>query len=623
MLAATGASAQSVFTSGDLLVTTSTYAGTASTVMVGSTQLAGATAGETVLATSNGQYSQVFSNANTDPAFGVTSPITLEELTPSGQLVATFPIAGAVTSFSSKSEMGIHLTSDQTGITFTGYNAPVNSIDVSNSNTPTVTDPTNPVTVALFGAWSRVIITLNADGSSTVTPTDAYSGNNMRAAILDDGVYYLVGNAGNSGSGPTAATQDLLSSDTGVQLLAQGSAGPTTVVGKFYGTPGSPSSTGDQYGFSITQLGDPADKTGKDDNFRGETIYNNTLYVSKGSGSNGVNTVYQVGTAGSLPTASTASSLTISILPGFSQTLAKGTQKGTIYYPFGLFFANANTLYVADEGGQTVNDEVGGSTYATNTGGLQKWTYNTATSMWSLAYTLTAGLNLGQPYTVSGSVTDSTGSVIQYVDGLRHLAGVVSADGTTVTFYATTSTINSTASGSTGLGDAGAAPNQLVTITDTIGATTLPANESFTVLQTAAYGQVLRGVSFVPTVLPTTKPVSIAESASTVQSGQTATLTATPGGTGPFTYQWYTGTSGNTASPIGGATSAAYTTAALSATTSYWVEVTTANGIIENSPTTTITVSAANSNVPVPPWALGVLGLGLLGAAARRRSRPG
>jgi hypothetical protein len=39
---------------------------------------------------------------------------------------------------------------------------------------------------------------------------------------------------------------------------------------------------------------------GKDDNFRGMTIYNDTLYVTKGSGSNGVNTVYQVGPAGAL-----------------------------------------------------------------------------------------------------------------------------------------------------------------------------------------------------------------------------------------------------------------------------------------------------------------------------------
>ena len=45
-------------------------------------------------------------------------------------------------------------------------------------------------------------------------------------------------------------------------------------------------------------LGDKADKVGKDDNFRGLTIFNNVVYFTKGSGSNGVNTVYFVDTTG-------------------------------------------------------------------------------------------------------------------------------------------------------------------------------------------------------------------------------------------------------------------------------------------------------------------------------------
>ena len=48
------------------------------------------------------------------------------------------------------------------------------------------------------------------------------------------------------------------------------------------------------------------DKPGKDTNFRGLTIFDDTLYVTKGSGGNGVNTVYQVGPRGSLPTTSNA-----------------------------------------------------------------------------------------------------------------------------------------------------------------------------------------------------------------------------------------------------------------------------------------------------------------------------
>jgi hypothetical protein len=413
----------------------------------------------------------------------------------------------------------------------------------------------------------------------------------------------MVGNAGNSGSPKPAATiLDELSANTGVQYILQGNAGATTVVGEY--TNSSYGNTkGDQYGFNITSVGGAADNTGKDDNFRGITLYDNTLYVSKGSGSNGIDTVYQVGTAGTLPTASSASSTLITILPGFPSVSEAST-----YHPFGLFFANPNTLYVADEGGQVITDEVGGSTYATNNGGLQKWTFNG--SKWTLQYTLTAGLNLGMGYTVSGTVTDSTGSVTQYPDGLRHLAGVVNGD--SVTIYATTSTVD-------GLADQGASPNQLVVITDSLSATgpVAPAGESFTVLQTAAYGQVLRGVQFAPTVLPASgqSPV-VAASVRTIDAGQSSTLAATPSGSGSFTYQWYSGSSGNTAHPIAGATGAAYT-AAPATTTSYWVQITNSNGIVENSATITITVNNTTDG-PLPLWALGALGAGMIGVARRR-----
>ena len=62
---------------------------------------------------------------------------------------------------------------------------------------------------------------------------------------------------------------------------------------------------------------------------------------------------------------------------------------------FTTFFRR--TLYVADEGDGTLADA------ATGTGGLQKWILVGKT--WQLAYTLTAGLNLGHPYTVPGYPT--------------------------------------------------------------------------------------------------------------------------------------------------------------------------------------------------------------------------
>ncbi len=217
------------------------------------------------------------------------------------------------------------------------------------------------------------------------------------------------------------------------------------------------------------------DKQPKDNNFRGETISGNTLYVTKGSGSNGINTVYQVGTAGSLPTAANAAAAPITILPGFPTTLAKDATN-TSLYPFGLFFANADTLYVADEGPQSLA--------ADPNAGLEKWSLVNGT--WQLDYTLQNGLNLDQTYSVPGYPTADDPAVT----GLRNLTGVVNPDGT-VTLYAATATYSN-------LGDPGADPNGLVAITDSLDATTLPGGEGFGTVVAPAYGVVVRGVAFAP-----------------------------------------------------------------------------------------------------------------------------
>ena len=75
-------------------------------------------------------------------------------------------------------------------------------------------------------------------------------------------------------------------------------------------------------------------------------------------------------------------------------------------------------------------------------------------------------------------------------DGLRNLTGQVNPDGS-VTIWAIISTVS-------GNGDPGADPSRLVTITDQPGATSPATGESFRTVQTAANGQVLRGVSFTP-----------------------------------------------------------------------------------------------------------------------------
>ena len=184
----------------------------------------------------------------------------------------------------------------------------------------------------------------------------------------------------------------------------------------------------------------------------------------------------------------TASSTQIAILPGFPIGLATNISTDptsanfatTDLHPFGIWFANATTLYVADEG-----DGVNTTANAQNpNGGLQKWTLSTGT--WHLDYTLQDGLGLGAPYSIAGLDP----SLYPATDGLRNLTGKVNRDGT-VTIFAITSTISNS-------GDQGTDPNRLVSITDRLSATSPPAHEHFHVLETAGFGQVLRGVASTP-----------------------------------------------------------------------------------------------------------------------------
>jgi len=86
----------------------------------------------------------------------------------------------------------------------------------------------------------------------------------------------------------------------------------------------------------------------------------------------------------------------------------------------------------------------------------------------------------------------------------------------------------------------------------------------------------------------TTQPASV-----TVISGGTATFTVTASGTSPA-FQWYAGTSGNTNSPISGATGNSFTTPVLTETASYWVRASNAAGT-DDSNTATVTVAGTTN----------------------------
>jgi hypothetical protein len=494
----------SYFRPGNLLVSRSVYQGDAGTVTAGTTVLPPGCTSDCVVANDDGTYPGVWNNDQVDANFGVTSPIYLDQLTPAGRLVSTLPVPdragdGLVTSFSSKSEMALNLSTDGRYVTFMGYVAPVNGVDVSNSNTPGAPDPTNPVP----GNDYRAVAQVDPRGRFEFTETNAYSGNNGRAAIRDDstGQYYTAGNAGN-GSNPQPVG---VITGTGLQLV-RAQDRPERAQ-----RPGATTPLG---GFSVTQLGDQADKIGKDTNFRGLTVFDNVVYTTKGSGSNGIDTVYFVDTTGHAcpngvglpqpgakppttplpfdPTTVQSQGLpnNMCVLAGFPTA-----EKSATSVPFGIWFANPDTLYVADEGnGDTTFDPATDSytaAAAQTAAGLQKWVRSGGS--WHLAYTLSAGLDLGTPYRVPGYPTGTnpvTGLPwTPATDGLRNITGRVDPNGT-VTIWALTSTVS-------GAGDQGADPNKLVAVDDRVGATT-GGHERFTTVRSARAGEVLRGVSLTP-----------------------------------------------------------------------------------------------------------------------------
>jgi hypothetical protein len=79
---------------------------------------------------------------------------------------------------------------------------------------------------------------------------------------------------------------------------------------------------------------------------------------------------------------------------------------------------------------------------------------------------------------------------------------------------------------------------------------------------------------------------------STVGLGRPAQLSVKASGSGPLTYQWFTGASGLTNFPLAGGASANFTTSALNDTTSYWVRVSNPCGSVD-SQTATVNVSAS------------------------------
>jgi hypothetical protein len=230
------------------------------------------------------------------------------------------------------------------------------------------------------------------DGNGTVDLstrlTDAQSGNNPRSVLSNDGGQFWT--AGGAGG----VNYSLLGATTSTSI---NTAAPT----------------------NLRRLG----------------AFGGTLYASSASGTAGVYSF------GSLPTAGLV-----------TPTLLFATGTNTNSSPYDFIFANANTVYVADDRA------------AASGGGIQKWVNNGGT--WSLNYTL----NLGA--------------------GARDLA----YDSASKTLYAVTADDAQTAGVVT-------TNNRIVSIVDT------GASATATTIATSSGNDLFRGVEFVPVPEPATMAV--------------------------------------------------------------------------------------------------------------------
>ena len=396
------------------------------------------------------------------------APITLEEITTTGSIVGTEVLPQTTTTVDGTTEYAI---SGEYGSSSEG------ALQLSADGQSLVIGGYG-VNAAAFNSGGASTYGSTSLAQSTSLTTTAYTA--VPRVIADIGYDGTVDtstaiyNIFNTNNIRSVATEN----GTSFYVGGQGVKGDST-QGVFYAQDGSNTAT--------------AINTATD--VRDVQILDGQLYVSTDS-SQGVS---DISLYSALPTSAT----TGTVLPGIDGTLTltaaqeNGVDDADVgktinLSPEGYFFANATTLYIADGG----NPKAGGL----GDGGLQKWTFNGTT--WQLDYTLSAGLNLVADTATSGTT------------GLIGLTGTVV--GGEVYLYATNST----------LGDLD--QTYVYGITDTLSATTLPTDETFTALVTAAADTNIRGISFAPTestaVTSTTVVSAGATVSETVTSGTTVTV---------------------------------------------------------------------------------------------------
>ncbi len=410
------------------------------------------------------------------------APLTLFEFNPNGTgapatyvgaLVlpqtasgANVPVSGE---YGSSSEGTLQLSGNGKSLTIMGYGVNAAAFNADPAKYSSTGNPalgqSGSLTGQSYTPVPRVVAVIGADGSvnSTTALTNIFDQNNPRSVYSVDGTSFYVSGQGNY---------------------------PDATGGVFYTTLGSHSAT------SITG---PDAGSGTSQDTRTVEVYDGQLYVSSDSkkGSTNRSFIGTLGSQGSLPTSEANGGSGPTMLPGFGNS--GGTGKETIttgpnsngnglnagkqisLSPSNYFFANADTLYVADTG----NGKQTSATSAIGDGGLQKWTFNGTT--WTLDYTLAAGLDLVENNTTDPANTAGT-------TGLYGLTGeVLTINGVQeVELFATNATIGDTD------------PTYLYGITDVLADLTNPGNEVFTELAAAPADSTFKGVAFAPSPVPET-----------------------------------------------------------------------------------------------------------------------
>lgn len=414
------------------------------------------------------------------------APLTLYEFNPTGTNqtpVATLVLPTATSGtnsvisgeYGSSSEGTLQLTGNGQQLTIAGYGigaAAYNSTyDLNGSGTALAQSCSLSPASGCAGVpqVSRVIAVVGADGSVNTSTVlyNVFNENNPRSVYSTNGTSFYISGQGTGQPGDTTG-------------------------GVFY----VPSLGPNQTAVAITGA-DASNNTVYQDT-RTVQIYKNTLYVSVDSKEGSGNNRDFIGTLGSPPATSLyQSGAGPTMLPGFGNT--GGTGKVTIsggngnginmngqqinLSPVNYFFANPDTLYVADSGDPKNNS----ATSSLGDGGLQKWTMSNG--MWVLDYTLADGLNL-----IANSATCADNDTTSCTTGLYGLTGEVIGD--EVELFATNFT----------LGDLNS--TYLYEITDMLANTTPPTDEMFTELAAAPADTNFKGVAFAPISVP--EPSSLA-----------------------------------------------------------------------------------------------------------------